>query len=328
MNRLRLGLIGAGRIAQAHAKACAQLADRVELVAVCDADREKAAATADRYGAAHVATDYRDLLALKDLEAVLIALPHEFHAGPAQEAARAGKHILVEKPMTQSLAEAEAMVKAAEDAGVTLMVGQSRRFSHAAQALFAKRAEIGPITRISVNFLVNFPQPPTGWWSSTPGDLIIELQGAHYLDMIVWLMGGLPQRVLATSRSQNPSYPSADEGDIFMMYPDGATATVHLSLNTKPELHDVLVTGEKGWMRMREWGTGVPFESGLALEMGGERLMEGVQIPSYYTLQMAEFVDAVAAGRQPLASGREVLATVKLTEAAVHSAATGEVVML
>jgi predicted dehydrogenase len=91
---------------------------------------------------------------------------------------------------------------------------------------------------------------------------------------------------------------------------------------------EVVVMGEKGWMRMREWGTGVPFETGLSLELGGEKLMEGVQIPSYYTLQMAEFVDAVAAGRQPLASGREVLATVKLTEAAVHSAATGEVVRL
>src|SRR5665647_1030226 len=187
MTRLRLGLIGAGRIAQAHAKACAQLADRVELVALCDADRDKAVATADRYGARHVATDYRDLLAMKELDAVLIALPHEFHAGPVQEAARAGKHILVEKPMAQSLAEAEAMVRAAEDAGVTLLVGQSRRFSHAAQALFSKRDEIGPITRISVNFSVNFPQPPTAWWSSTPGDLIIELQGAHYLDMIIWL---------------------------------------------------------------------------------------------------------------------------------------------
>jgi predicted dehydrogenase len=72
----------------------------------------------------------------------------------------------------------------------------------------------------------------------------------------------------------------------------------------------------------------VPFESGFALEMGADRLREGVQIPSYYPLQMAEFVDAGAAGRQPLASGREVLATVKLTEAAVHSAATGEVVRL
>lgn len=72
----------------------------------------------------------------------------------------------------------------------------------------------------------------------------------------------------------------------------------------------------------------MPFEQGLSLEISGEKLMEGVQIPSYYTVQMAEFVNAVTGGRQPLASGGEVLSTVKLTEAACRAAATGEVVRL
>jgi len=208
------------------------------------------------------------------------------------------------------------------------MVGQSRRFTHVARALLSKREEIGQITRIAVSFLVYFEQPPTTWWSSTAGDLIIELQGAHYLDMIVWLMGSLPKRVFAVSRSANPTYPSTDEGEIVAIYPDAATATVHLSLNTKPEVHEMLVCGEKSWMRLREWGTGRPFEFGLSLELGGNRLMEGTQLPSNYALQLAEFIDAVAARRQPLASGREVLSTVRVTEAAVQSAATGQMVEL
>lgn len=328
MSTLNIGLIGAGRVAQAHLKACDALGDRVKVLAVCDADGEKARATAERAGALIAETDYRRLLSEDSVDAVIISLPHEFHREAVIEAARAGKQILVEKPMALYLAEAEEMVRAAEDAGVTLMVGQSRRFSHAVRALFGKRDEIGHILRIGVNFLVNFPQAPTSWWSETPGDLIIDLQGSHYLDLIVWLMGGLPETVFATTRSANPGYSATDEGDILAVYPGGVTASVHLSLNTRPELHELVVVGDRGSARIREWGIGRPFEFGLSLEVNGERLMEGVQLPSNYTLQLEEFVNAVASGRRPLASGREVLATVRLAEAATRSAATREVVRL
>lgn len=328
MTKLRIGLIGAGRVAQAHAKACAILGDRVELVAVCDSDEARASATAARHRVTYATTDYHGLLGQEFVDAVIIAVPHELHATTCIDAARAGKHILVEKPMAPSLDDATVMAKSARESGVTLMVGQSRRFTDAARTLVRRKGEIGEIIRIVVNFLVYFPSAPTAWWGAPSGDLILELQGCHYLDMATWLMGSLPERVFATTRRVSPGHGGTDEGDVMLLYPGGITANIHLSLNTQPEAHEMLVVGDRGSMRIREWGTGAPFEFGLALEVNGDRIMEGTQVPSNYTLQLEEFADAIAAGRQPLASGEEVLATVRLTEAAVRSASMGEWVSL
>src|SRR5690554_3000089 len=219
-DRLQVGLIGTGRIAQAHMAALAALPDLGRLRAVADAVPERAREAADRFGATEVFADYRELLADPEVDAVVICLPHHLHRQAAVDAAKAGKHVLVEKPMALNAAQALEMVQAAEAAGVTLMVGQSRRFSHAAMELIRRREELGEPIRWVTHFLVHFAQPPTAWWNDPEeaGILILALQGVHYFDLVQWYTGRTPQRVLAATWNQNPRCGGSDEGDVTLLY--------------------------------------------------------------------------------------------------------------
>jgi predicted dehydrogenase len=126
-HRLRIGVIGTGVIAQVmHLHYLAELSDRYEVAAVCDLVQANARECADRYGIPLAVTDWRDLIAVP-LDAVLVATSGN-HAPVAIAAAQAGLHILTEKPMCFSVAEGQAMVAAADQAGVTLMVGYPKRY--------------------------------------------------------------------------------------------------------------------------------------------------------------------------------------------------------
>ena len=323
---LGLGFIGSGRIAQAHLSAASKLPGCVRAVAIAGRRRDRAEATAKKYGVPAVAGDYRDLLTNRDVDAVVITTPNDSHAAIACDAARAGKHVLVEKPMALDTAAAEAMVRAADGGGVTLMVAQSRRFSDAVQEMVRRLPEIGDILRVHIVFLVAFAQPPTEWWRSSAqaGGLVILLQGSHSLDSIYWWFGRTPQSIYATAARTNPAWEGEDEADIVCRFAGGATATVHLSLSTSPPIHEALVVGRKGHLRLIERPAGPPFENIYRLEKNGEVLLDGLQSPSLYTNQLREFADAVREGRRPLASGREILPVMRMLDAARASVQSGQ----
>jgi predicted dehydrogenase len=322
---LSLGVIGSGRIAQAHLRAARSIPELVRVAAIAGRRREKAEATARDYNLPEVHDDYRQLLRNPAVQAVLITTPNDSHAAIACDAARAGKHILVEKPMALDTHTAEAMVRAAEAAGVTLMVAQSRRFSDAARTLVERRAEIGEIFRIHIVFGVLFSQPPTNWWRSrdAAGGLVILLQGSHSLDSIFWWLGRVPDRIYTAGARTNPAWEGEDEADIVCSFPGGAVATVHLSLSTAPPIHEALVIGRKGHFRLVEWPAGPPFENCYRLEKNGEVLLEGLQAPSLYANQLREFAEAVRDRRMPLASGREILNVMRMLDAARASLQNG-----
>ena len=129
-NRLRVGVIGAGLIAQVmHLHYLQELSDLFEISAICDVAADNAAASAERYGVKRTTTDWRELLR-EPIDAVLV-LTGGSHAPMAIEAAKAGIHVLVEKPMCFSSSEAAAMVQAAADSRVTLMVAYNKRYDPA-----------------------------------------------------------------------------------------------------------------------------------------------------------------------------------------------------
>jgi predicted dehydrogenase len=327
---LTLGFIGSGRIAQAHLKAAAKLPERVRAVAIAGRRRDRAEAVARQYGIRQVADDYRQLLRDPGIQAVVITTPNDSHAEIACEAAKAGKHVLVEKPMALDSASATGMVQTAEAAGVALMVAQSRRFSDAAQMVARRLPEIGEVFRIHMIFLVPFAAPPTDWWRSAEhvGGLVILLQGSHSLDSIFWWLGRLPSRIYATATRRNPAWEGEDEADILCTFPTGGVASVHLSLSTAPVFNESLVVGTKGHFRLIERPGGAPFESISRLELNGQPVLEGLQDPSAYTHQLCEFADAIDQRRTPLASGREILNVMRMLDAARLSVRTGAPVSL
>jgi predicted dehydrogenase len=322
---LTLGFIGYGRIAQAHLKAAANLPGVVRAVAIAGRRREKVAEVAKAYGIPTVHDDYRRLLSDPEIEAVIITTPNDSHATIACDAARAGKHILIEKPMALDAHAAETMVRAAGTAGVTLMVAQCRRFSDAARELVRRLPTLGEVFRVHITFLVPFPQPPTDWWRSSTqaGGLVILLQGSHSLDSVYWWLGRVPSQIYATAARRNPAWEGEDEADIVCRYEGGVTATVHLSLSTNPVVHESLVVGTQGQLRLIERPAGPPFETSCRLEHNGEVLMDGLQAPSLYTHQLQELVAAIREGRAPLASGQEILGVMRMLDAARASAQSG-----
>jgi predicted dehydrogenase len=150
--RLRIGVIGTGLIAQVmHLHYLAELADRFEVAAVCDIAEDSARACAERYGIPAVFTDADELLR-HPLDAVMV-LTSGSHAPIAVAAARAGLHVFVEKPMCFSVGEGRAMVAAAEQADVTLMVGYPKRYDPAFARLRAEAGELAGARLLRVTTL-------------------------------------------------------------------------------------------------------------------------------------------------------------------------------
>jgi predicted dehydrogenase len=328
--KLRLGVIGCGRIAQAHFAAIENLKEKVDLIAVADADEKRAREAKERFGAKTFTSQFEEVLHHSGIEAVIIALPNHLHHPVALQAAMAKKHILVEKPMALNTKEAKEMVEMAKGNGVTLMVGQSRRFSDAVFELQRRLPEIGELFRIQISFLVHFPTPPTGWWkrSEEAGGLIILLQGSHSLDSILTWIKKIPRQVCTFSSRRNIQWEGEDEADILLSFDQGELASVHLSLSTNPELHEAILVGTKGVMKLTEYSTGKPFGFGYHLDLNGKRILSGEQMPSNYTLQLKEFIDAICRGRKPIASGEEVLNTMTVLDAARQSEREKRVVFI
>ena len=319
--RLRFGVIGCGRVAQAHLAAIEFLKEEVDLVAVTDTDEKRAKEAKERFGARYFIPRYEDLLDHPEIEAVIIPLPNHLHHPVALKAAKAKKHILVEKPMALNTKQAQEMVEEAKKNGIILMVGQSRRFSDAVFELQRNLSEIGKLFRIQISFLVHFPTPPTDWWkrSEEAGGLIILLQGSHSLDSILTWIKKMPRQVCTFSSRRNMLWEGEDEADILLSFDQGELASIHLSLSTSPEIHEAILVGTKGVMRLTEYSTGKPFGFGYHLDLNEKRIFSGEQIPSNYTLQLKEFMDAIREGRTPIASGEEVLNTMLVLDAARQS---------
>ena len=193
-NKLRVGIIGSGGIADGvHAPGYKALPDDCELVACCDVRPERAKAFAERFDLAHWCTDYRELLALPELDAVSVCTPPFMHRDATVAALDAGLHVLCEKPMAMNVAEAQDMVAAAERAGKVLTIGHQQRFSPAAQAV--KRAvdagELGNIYYAKTAALRNRGAPTWGVFhikKLNGGGPLIDI-GVHALDVTMWLMG-------------------------------------------------------------------------------------------------------------------------------------------
>src|SRR6266702_4265305 len=134
MTKIKVGLVGLGEIAQiVHLPILQEYSDKFEIAALCDISQELLAALGERYHvpSEHRYTDYTDMASQGDLDAVLVLNSDEYHTDSALAAMQHGKHVLIEKPMCLTRQEAEAIIKARDEAGVQVMVGYMRRYAPA-----------------------------------------------------------------------------------------------------------------------------------------------------------------------------------------------------
>lgn len=189
-----IGIIGSGGIAQAaHMPGYAAYPDLCRIVAVADINPEVAKTAAEKFNVPHVFTDYRDLLKLREVDAVSVCTPNYLHKQPTIEALEAGKHVLVEKPMAMNAREGREMLEAAKRTGKKLQVALNMRFSTGVRTIkrFIDAGKLGEIYYARAQALRRRGIP--GWGVFTQKDKqgggpLIDI-GVHILDATLYFMG-------------------------------------------------------------------------------------------------------------------------------------------
>jgi predicted dehydrogenase len=191
MNKIRLGVIGCGNMAGAHANGYRELSDRMEVTATCDIVLERAQKAAEAIGAELAVADYRDLLPAVD--AVLIVLPHDLHFEVGMACLQAGKHVLMEKPMCNTEAECLELIHTAKRLNKVLMTAYPVRFWPVVQKLkeLIDSKAYGDCFQMSV-WTEQYTHYEEGHWGLSAkrlGGGQFFSHGCHYVDLLLWFMG-------------------------------------------------------------------------------------------------------------------------------------------
>lgn len=229
MNKsINIGIIGAGKFSHQHVRACNQIG-QCNLVAACRTDKRELALYTAKYGIEGY-EDYRDLLKERAIDAVLIATPHHLHTQIAIDAARAGKHILLEKPFAPTLAECLQINEEAKAAGVVLMLGHTTQFTTSFQLTKAllEKEEFGPLIQ-AVAFTSTFWMgPDRKEWHlhhEFGGGYLLTL-GVHQIDAMLSLVNSPIQSVRCTIGSRFHNFETDDYGTLMINFLNGVVATI------------------------------------------------------------------------------------------------------
>ncbi|MDQ6908523.1 MAG: Gfo/Idh/MocA family oxidoreductase [Chloroflexota bacterium] len=221
-SRIRVGVIGTGFGAQVHLPSFAALPE-FEIAAICGRNGAKVEAIADAYDIRNTFTDYRDLIACNDVDAVTIAMPPALHHPAAIAAITAGKHVLCEKPMARNANEAREMLRMAEMGNVTAMLSHEFRFvpARARMKELLDEGYIGAVSLAHLSFLRPLMADARGkawqWLVDTDaGGGMLGALGAHFVDAMRWWFGDLSEVAGASSVSA----PTVRVGDGNLLHAD------------------------------------------------------------------------------------------------------------
>lgn len=323
---LRVGILGPGGIAGRHAAALAELKSEMQLVAVCGRDADRTAAFAGEHGGVPY-TEFTRMLGETGLDFLIVCLPPFAHGGEVEAAARAGVHLLVEKPIALDGGRARAMVEAGEN--VAAACGFMYRHGLAVRRWDAHRAagETGQPAQFSGFYQANALHAP--WWRDrrkSGGQMVEQL--IHIVDLMRhWL--GMPETVYARAANlfhcEVPDYTSEDVSAMICGYPDGRIGVLHASNAAIPR------QWAKGWQIVAEKMTGTFTDwntaelAKTADEVSAEKIA-GTQSPFVAQLQdLAAAVRDKRPPRVPLSDGEDSL---KIVLAARRSADEGKEVRL
>lgn len=254
---IRFALLGCGRIAKRHADLLGhKVIKGAKLVAVCDTDRERADAMAEKYLVpAHYSIE--DLLARQDIDVVSILTPSGMHAEHAIAVARSGRHVLVEKPMALRIADADAMIEACDLAGVKLFVVKQNRFNvpiiKARAALEAGRFGKLVLGTVRVRWCRRqdyYDQDEwRGTWAMDGG--VLANQASHHVDMLEWFMGPV-ESVHARAITALVDIEAEDTVVATLKFVNGALGIIEATTATRPKDVEgsLSILGEKGMVEI------------------------------------------------------------------------------
>ncbi len=193
MDETKVGIIGAGGIAGGKHLPGHRNVEGVSIIAVCDIDQQRAENFAKQHDIKHVFTDYNDLVAMPELDAVSVCTPNNFHAPPTIAALEAGKHVICEKPIAGNANDGQAMVDAQKASGKVLQIGLQSRFGTEARTLrkLYEDGFFGDIyyARAMAMRRRGVPASPSFITKSIAGGGPLIDIGVHILDVLLWMIG-------------------------------------------------------------------------------------------------------------------------------------------
>ncbi|MBM7691265.1 putative dehydrogenase [Peribacillus deserti] len=346
MTELRIGIIGAGGIAQSrHIPTLLKLNEQVIIEAVYDVNQAAAAAAAGRFNIPKIMNSHQELFA--EVDAVVICTPNKFHSEIAIAALQAGVHVLCEKPMALTSQESEAMIQASKSSGKVLSIGFHYRFMK--ESIAAKKAveagDIGNPLVVRVKALRRRKVP--GWGVFTNKDLqgggsLIDY-GCHLLDLSLWLIGNpAPTEVTGTTYNALSKVPGQvnqwgtfnhdtfnvdDHVTGYIKFENGTSLLLETSWsnNIKEDvIEEVSISGDMGGLEVFPFSLnyakhGMLFNSEAAW-------LPGEEDPSLPQAQ--NFIDACLGRAEQIVKPEEALQVTQIIEAIYESSESGQAVSI
>lgn len=299
---IKVGLIGAGGITRVHIRGYLQIPEKARITAISDVVEAAAQKRADEVGGASVYTDYNEMLANADIDAVDICLPHHLHKDAIVAAANAKKHIICEKPLCLSIEEADAVEKAVTSNGVTLMCAHNQLFIPAVQRARQLLDEglIGKVyeVRTTDSFYNNFDPKNMGWRARKEfiggGELIDT--GYHPTYLLIYLAGSKPTEITAMlSKHRLEFMDGEDSAQVLVRFENGVVGNIVTSwaYQSTPTTDKFTIVGEKGHM----YSDGGDLHYKLYGEEPQTIKLEGVDT---FAAEIEDFADRIAANKRPI----------------------------
>lgn len=344
---LKVAVIGTGSISDAHLQAYWNHPN-VEIAAVCDRNEARAKAVAEKYGAGRIYADYRDLLADREIDAVSVCTWNYSHAEIAIAAIEAGKHVLVEKPLSLTVEEALRVQEAVRASDRVLQVGFVRRHDPNARLLkrFADHGEFGELYYAKASLLRRLGNPG-GWFadkSRSGGGPLIDI-GVHVIDLCWYLLGKpKPVSVSGNAYSKLGNRANVQGLDFYK------AADYDASRNTVEDMANALIRFENGASlfvdvsytlhafkdeaSVKLYGTKGGFEVDPELRIATEKHdtilnvlpqtdARGFQFEQAFAAEIGHFVASVLDGAEPLCPVEDGVAVMRMLQGVYESSATG-----
>ncbi len=325
---MNLGIVGLGSMGQNHVRVAKDMAGSI---AVFDTDKARVDAMVAKYGAKPY-QDYGAMLKDKEIDAVVVVTPTNTHMKIASEAIDAGKHVLCEKPISESVEEAQKVVDKAKAQGVVFAIGHIERHNPAVG--YTKKAlasgQFGSVISLSSRRV-----------SSLPGRIrdvgcILDI-GIHDIDTMNYL-AGKPELVYCSAGAKTKGISVEDHATTLINYKNGITASIEVSWLTPMKVRKLWLTCDKAYVEMDYIDQSLTISTSslpsydpsnlfnIPLEVNSQRIALRKQEP--LKNEVADFIEAIKNRRKPLVTGDDAILNVKVAKAAMESYKSGKEVAL
>lgn len=346
LSKVKVGLVGVGSVAHWGHIPAYQADPRVEITAICDINEQRLMATKEELGVSEAYLDFNEMMEKSDCDVISVTTWNDSHKDTTIAGLRAGKAVLVEKPMAMDAQEAEEMVTVAKETGSLLMVGFCSRFSDDAMKLkkFIEDGRLGEIYYVKTGYLRRRGNPK-GWFADkarSGGGALIDI-GVHALDRSWWLMGK-PKPISVMGFAWNKFGDYKTEGDVY------SEDLIAEESNFDVEDHSVALIrfeGDKTLFLEASWAQNVKESYGYQEvygDKGGAKLYPleiytdmdynqvNIQVPTrnvtLHTAEIKHFIDCYLEGKETMNPGEDGVTIMKILDAIYESARTQKEVFI